>query len=166
MKRKLIIDGYNLIYQFPELRKWMERDLEGARRSLISRLADHAQNTGSVMTIVFDGDDRAQDPFDSVPGVKVIFSRLPATADQRIKELIDGIEDGTDWAIVSSDQEIVEYARLHGIATAASRSFAHGTSDTPTHASEKKYKPAMTDEELQQWMSLFRPEEEGAGETG
>ena len=156
MQRKLIIDGYNLIYQFPELRKWMERDLEGARQSLVSRLADHAIRTKSAITLVFDGDDRVQDSFDSVPGVKVLFSRLPDTADHLIKRIIDEIRDGSEWAVVSSDNEIVEYARLHGIATAPSRSFAYGASEEPTRASEKKYKHSMSDEELEEWMEIFQ----------
>lgn len=156
MKRNLIIDGYNLMYQFPELRKWMERDLEAARSSLIDRLADHAEKTQTRITVVFDGDERTQDPFDSVPRVKVVFSQIPDTADHLIQDMIDDIDDPSEWGIVSSDNEIVDHARIRGIATAPSNSFAYNASETPSHESEKKYKHAMTEDELEEWMQLFK----------
>jgi predicted RNA-binding protein with PIN domain len=154
--KNIIVDGYNLIYQFPELRKWMERDLEGARQSLITRLSDHASRMGAKITVVFDGDDRIQDTFDSMPNVKVLFSQLPDTADHVIHRMIDRITNPNEWLVISSDNEIVRYAKLNEIATAPSRGYSHDISSEPTHDAEKKYKHSMSEEELEEWIQIFQ----------
>ena len=46
MARVIIIDGYNVIYNWPELKSLSEISLEHARESLIERLNGYARYTG------------------------------------------------------------------------------------------------------------------------
>lgn len=154
MMRKILVDGYNLIFQFPELRKMMERDLEQAREDLLIRLGTYAGQRYALV-VVFDGDGRVPEESYVRKGFRVIFSKPPEKADQVIKDLIEKSQS-EDIIVVSSDREIVNYARLHGVKTASSRQFAHEMSESTSHDVEKKFDHPMSQEELKEWMRLFR----------
>jgi predicted RNA-binding protein with PIN domain len=56
MKETLIVDGYNIIYAWPELEKIIESSsIDHARSRLISILADYAALTGQRIILVFAG---------------------------------------------------------------------------------------------------------------
>jgi predicted RNA-binding protein with PIN domain len=84
----LIVDGYNIIGAWPELRKLKEHDLAAARDLLISKMAEYQGFTGYKVIIVFDAH--------LVQGIEkkyinhqvdVIFTREHETADERIEKL-------------------------------------------------------------------------------
>lgn len=162
MKRKLLIDGYNLLYQFPELRKRIERDLESGREALLNRLVSYAAEKGVEIIVVFDGDDRNVGPLESFPSVRILFSKLPEKADPLIKRLIDQNEKGTDLIVVSSDNEIAGYSRMSGIRVVSSQSFAHEMQSHPLYTTEKKFSQSLTEEELEEWLQLFGEERDGS----
>lgn len=155
MMRKILVDGYNLIFQFPELRKMLERDLEQARDGLLIRLGSYANSRRIQIVVVFDGDGRVTEESYAHREFRVIFSKPPEKADQVIKELIEKSRS-EDIIVVSSDREIVDYARLYGVKTASSRQFAHEMSESTSHDVEKKFDHPMSQEELKEWMRLFR----------
>lgn len=89
MRRVLLVDGYNIIGDWPELRKLQQTDLEGARDILIEKMAEYQAFTGTEVTIIFDAH--------MVPGVgkkyynfalNVIYTREKETADERIEKLV------------------------------------------------------------------------------
>jgi predicted RNA-binding protein with PIN domain len=51
----LIIDGYNLIRQSPDLQRLDARDLELGREALLKRLAAYRSRSHHQITVVFDG---------------------------------------------------------------------------------------------------------------
>jgi predicted RNA-binding protein with PIN domain len=55
VRRVYLIDGYNLLHQFPELRRKMEYDLENARESLLARLTGFSLAKNVEVSVVFDG---------------------------------------------------------------------------------------------------------------
>lgn len=84
----LIVDGYNIIGAWPELRKLKEHDLAAARDLLISKMADYQGFTGYKVMIVFDahlvqGIERKYTNYQ----VDVIFTRENETADERIEKM-------------------------------------------------------------------------------
>ena len=160
--RTIVVDGYNLIFQFPELRKMLERDLEQAREDLLIRLGSYAGQRHALV-VVFDGDGRVPEESYARKEFRVIFSKPPEKADQVIKELIEKSQS-EDVIVVSSDREIVDYARLHGVKTASSRQFAHEMSERTNHDVEKKFDHPMSQEELKEWMRLFRGDDCTEGE--
>ena len=156
MRRHFIVDGYNLIYHFPELRKRMERDLEEARNILISRLASLSDEKNIDLTVVFDGDEKGNVENSKNRRIGVIFSKYPEKADPFIKRFIDEKMGKEDIVVVTSDHEIVNYGRLSGVRVISSKSLAHEMLHPKISETEKKYDFPMSKKELEEWLRLFK----------
>lgn len=88
MKQVLLVDGYNMIGAWPELRAMMEDSLEDARDRLLDMLANYRGYSGKKVIVVFDAHQ--------VPGlgsrfrqggVDVIYTKEKETADEVIERL-------------------------------------------------------------------------------
>jgi predicted RNA-binding protein with PIN domain len=89
-KQLLIVDGYNIIGAWPELRALKDQDrMDDARDLLISKLAEYQSYSGIKVVIVFDAY--------SVPGigrqmkdyqVDIYYTAQKETADERIEKLV------------------------------------------------------------------------------
>jgi predicted RNA-binding protein with PIN domain len=156
MQNCVVIDGYNLIFHFPDLRKWMERDLEGARNELIRRVGSYAFSKRCEFILVFDGDSRHSQVQSVKSNVKVLFSRHPEKADTLIKRLIDQQSKKKRLLIVTSDTEIANYAKLYGCSVQAARHFVKLVLRLPDEPIDQKYESDMDPEELEEWIRLFK----------
>ena len=56
---RLIVDGYNMIFAWPELAALKDVKLEDARDLLVAMLADYGAMTRQQVTVVFDSHRRA-----------------------------------------------------------------------------------------------------------
>lgn len=115
----LVIDGYNLL----GTRGGLRGDVEAKREALIRELTAYRQRKGYPLTLVFDG-WRAGQPVQQGEwreGIEVIYSRQGEQADAVIKRL--ATKYGSDAAIVSSDREIVNFARAQGSTVMTSGEF-------------------------------------------
>ena len=88
MKNILIVDGYNIIGDWPELKALKEKDLSAARDRLIEILAEYKGYTGYEVVVVFDayfvkGLERKYKNYK----IDVIFTKENETADERIEKL-------------------------------------------------------------------------------
>ncbi|MGC4099141.1 MAG: NYN domain-containing protein [Nitrospira sp.] len=120
MPTHLLVDGYNLLAStgsFPG-------HLESARETLVRHLAAYRHRKHHLITVVFDGwqQGHPSEQREHRAGVQVIYSKRGERADQVIQRLAR--EYGTDCAVVSSDQEIVNAARAYGAFIMGSREFA------------------------------------------
>ncbi|MFD0769073.1 NYN domain-containing protein [Bacillus sp. CGMCC 1.60114] len=84
----LIVDGYNIIGAWADLKKLRDVDLQASRDLLIDKMADYQGYTGTKVMVVFDAY--------SVYGIEkkmkqarvdVIFTRKNQTADEKIEQL-------------------------------------------------------------------------------
>lgn len=110
MPTHLIIDGYNLL----GVRGGLRGDVEAKREALIRDLAGYRRRKGHPVTVVFDG-WRSGHPVERAEwreGLEVVYSRQGEQADAVVKRLAE--KYGSDCAVVSSDHEIVNFARAHG----------------------------------------------------
>ncbi|MBU8880261.1 NYN domain-containing protein [Bacillus sp. FJAT-29790] len=84
----LIVDGYNVIGAWPELRELMNRDLSAARDRLIEKMAEYQAYSGMRVIIVFDAQyvKGTEKKFKSY-NIEIIFTRNKETADERIEKL-------------------------------------------------------------------------------
>jgi len=83
----LLIDGYNLIRQSPELRRFDKKGLEQGREMLLKELLAYQRMKKHAMTVVFDGwiEGHFSESHARVGGIAVIFSRRGEKADEVIK---------------------------------------------------------------------------------
>ena len=102
---RLIVDGYNIIFAWPELAALKDIKLEDARDMLVSKLADYAAMTRQNVTVVFDSHRRpdAEASEETINGVRVIFAGRKTTADHVIERLLFEAREGDEVTIATSD---------------------------------------------------------------
>ncbi|MBE1553137.1 NYN domain-containing protein [Sporosarcina limicola] len=85
----LLVDGYNVIGAWEELRQMKKERLADARDRLIEKMAEYKAHTGWRVIIVFDahlvpGIEKRKRHHD----VEIFFTRKNETADERIEKLV------------------------------------------------------------------------------
>jgi uncharacterized protein len=101
----LIVDGYNVIGAWPELRQLKEHDLASARDLLIAKMAEYQAFTGYKVIIVFDAHlvQGIEKKYKNHK-VEVIFTRENETADERIEKLAKSLNNiRTQIYVATSD---------------------------------------------------------------
>jgi hypothetical protein len=153
---KYIIDGYNMIRKIDALRAQDAKSLEKGRQALIHLLSRFRMNTKAEITVVFDGQKTS---LSSQSGIHIRFSSLPGKADEMIKKLVDQNDKAREITVVSSDQEIMRYAKGCGCKVERSEKFyaAIGrTANTTTVKDlEEKNDPQLSSKEIDEWKKLF-----------
>jgi predicted RNA-binding protein with PIN domain len=106
----IIVDGYNVIRQWPELAMLDRADLQSGREALLAELRDYRRAKGHRITVVFDGREQGgfSETAGQVGGISVRYSRRGETADAVIARLT--AEGGEGAVVVSSDREVLEAA--------------------------------------------------------
>ena len=119
----IIIDGYNMIRQSPELSQWEDVDIQHGREALIDWLAAYKRQRPHKITVVFDGSNApaASARRDQIKGIAIHFSRSGETADAVIKRMAR--QEKERALVVTSDREIIKSAAAHGAATISSPEF-------------------------------------------
>lgn len=119
----IIIDGYNLIRQVPELHQEESISLESGRNLLIRQLKLYRKHKKHKITVVFDGSStfaESSSPYKE-GGIQICFSTAYQTADDVIKEMAK--EEKNRALIVSSDRSILDFAESCGSAVMDSKHF-------------------------------------------
>ena len=85
----LLVDGYNVVHAWPDLKALLRHSLEDARDRLIDRMAVYSQVYGSDVTVVFDAHKTAAlaQGKEERGGVHVVFTRKGMSADHAIERL-------------------------------------------------------------------------------
>jgi predicted RNA-binding protein with PIN domain len=160
MTRKIIIDGYNLIYavnnNFPA-----GLDLPGQREHLIKVLNSSHQLKNSKLIIVFDGRSGIKNHTLSSARIRVIFSQGHKKADQIIQELVRKDPIPTQIEVVTSDREIQFTAKGHGAKVRESREFWRKIRMKHTIKPRDKKKEteadrSLSDKEVREWLEIFK----------
>jgi len=102
---RLIVDGYNIIFAWPELAALKDVKLEDARDMLVAILADYAAMTQQKITVVFDSHRRpdAQASEQVVNGVRVVYSGRKTSADHVIERLLFEAKANDEVTVATSD---------------------------------------------------------------
>lgn len=84
---RLVVDGYNVIHAWEDLRGLLSVSLERARERLVERLAILAAIGDAKVTVVFDAHRTAssRNSQEAVDGVRVLYTRRGHTADHEIE---------------------------------------------------------------------------------
>ncbi|HMV77659.1 MAG TPA: NYN domain-containing protein [Leptospiraceae bacterium] len=157
---RILIDGFNLIYKFPDLEGLMyESRLNLARQGLLQilhRYSGAKKNTNIL--VVFDGKKDVGSPVEkeTFGDIRVYYSH-DLTADHCIKSVIRNDRVPANIYVVSSDKEILRYAKNHGCKFFTSEEFS-GMIGKELHSvpEEPERDRPLAKEEVAEWMEIFR----------
>lgn len=105
MDEYIVVDGYNVLFAWPELVKLKDDSLELARDRLVNMLANYVGYSGDRVLVVFDA-HRVKgniERHEEVNGVQVFYSREEETADSLIERLVGELPQDGDTMVVTSD---------------------------------------------------------------
>lgn len=105
LKEYLILDGYNVINGWPELKKLAMENFEEARIQLIEMMAEYQSYKGICVIIVFDAHlvKGSMEKSDIIKGVKVIYTKERETADNYIEKFIMQLPKRDRASVVTND---------------------------------------------------------------
>lgn len=102
----LLVDGYNIIFAWEELKALAEENLDAARTALLEQLSNYRAFTQKRLIAVFDAykvPGQQEECFD-YHGVSVVFTREAQTADQYIERLVHNMNRQYRVTVASSDR--------------------------------------------------------------
>ena len=163
----LLIDGFNLIYKFPELESMMYYGkLNTARSGLLEKLKEYQKIKKTVIRVVFDGKkDKALETASEKIGKIDVFYSLDYSADYLIKQFIKKDINPKMTIVVTSDKDIINYVTRRGAKNITSEKFSEIVTDALEECREEKElekeisikeNPSVTEEEISYWQRLFR----------
>ena len=89
----LIVDGYNIIGDWPELQKLKLMSLDLARRELEERLEEYAAYMKWRIILVFDAHlQKGQETVQKGANIQTVYTRENETADERIEKLVQELK--------------------------------------------------------------------------
>lgn len=101
---RILVDGYSLLHNWPELAPGKPRYSADARDELIRILTLYRDATTIPITIVFDGAGKtAATAFPSTPEMEILFSRNGQTADQIIERVAFRLAPFGEVLVVTDD---------------------------------------------------------------
>ncbi|HDL18256.1 MAG TPA: hypothetical protein ENH29_04295 [Bacteroidetes bacterium] len=160
MAPEIIIDAYNLIHRVGDLRIHLQQNLENARERLLQKLIVFRQNKKIKITVVFDGDQVGQPSSVTRNGLQIYYSIPPRNADETIKILLRKRKNPRNITVVSSDNEILNFARTNRAITMRSEEFYQKFLRVEQTKNAEDTKPEMTEKELQNWLNMFNQAED------
>jgi len=113
---RILVDGYSLLHNWPQLAPGKPRHSAEARDELIRRLTLYRDAIGTPITIVFDGSQgRAGKPERTpTPELEVLYSRAGQTADDIIERAAVRLQAYGEVLAVTDDFAERETVFYHG----------------------------------------------------
>jgi predicted RNA-binding protein with PIN domain len=102
---RILVDGYSLLHNWPELAEGAPRHSERARDALVDMLQQYQDARGTPVTIFFDGQRarHSRPKNESASAVEVLFSRGGQTADDLIERAAHRFADYGEVLVVTDD---------------------------------------------------------------
>jgi len=102
---RILVDGYSLLHNWPELAKGRPRHSAAAREALIHMLSQYRDADGTPITIIFDGSGApAGTPKTvSTPEFEVLYSKSGQTADDVIERVVHRMSAFGEVLVVTDD---------------------------------------------------------------
>lgn len=125
-KEYIIVDGYNLIFAWDELKKLAQERLDLARGHLMDMLSNYCGFTKTKLVLVFDGYRTPGNPGSRTDyhNIHVAYTKDGETADAYIERLLDEIGKNYSVRVITSDNLIRVSAMRSGVLRTSSGEFA------------------------------------------
>lgn len=157
-----LIDGHNLISAMPDIS--LDDPDDEIKLLLVLRSWAVARRKREV-TVIFDG---------GLPGgyqqrlstsrINVVFASEGRTADSLLIRRIKSVPNPPEYTLVSSDRAVQTAANRRKMAVLSSEAFAQKLQEqeepSPKPKVEESEEPALSNEEVAEWLALFGPEPE------
>ncbi len=104
---RILVDGYSLLHNWPELAAGQPRHSEAARDELVRRLTHYQDASGTPLTVFFDGVGSRRGPARppaAAHAVEVLFSRNGQTADQMIERAAHRFAAWGEVLVITDDR--------------------------------------------------------------
>lgn len=123
IKSYLIVDGYNIINAWDDLKYIAKNDLEGAREKLIDLIIEYAEFTGRKAIIVFDAYNikNSKETVENRKHIQVVYTKEHQTADSYIEKFITSLSKYDDVKVATNDYAEQQIVLGKGVARISSR---------------------------------------------
>ncbi|MBQ7896037.1 MAG: NYN domain-containing protein, partial [Oscillospiraceae bacterium] len=124
-KEFLIVDGYNLIFAWDELKKVGEDSMDVARKMLIDMLVSYCGYTNTEMLLVFDAYKTAGGTGykEEYHNLRIAFTKDGETADAYIERIANDIGTNYSVRVITGDSLIRLSTLRSGVLNSSSRAF-------------------------------------------
>lgn len=129
MATKVIIDGYNFLWQDGLFRDEAIRGHDKGREAVLKWVSENPRLANFEVTVVFDAykTDALHPSEENFQGIKVVYSAGGQSADDLIREM--AALHGPAAIVVSSDHEVMRYAEKKDCGVLGSREFQRAIKD-------------------------------------
>jgi predicted RNA-binding protein with PIN domain len=102
---RILVDGYSLLHNWPELAEGAPRHSEAARDALVEMLTQYQDAMGTPITVFFDGSGprRGKPKNEAAGAVEVLYSHAGQTADDLIERAAHRFQDYGEVLVVTDD---------------------------------------------------------------
>ncbi len=158
-KRHLVVDGYNVIFAWDELRELAEREFSLARRQFLDLLASYSGYTGADAVVVFDGYRVPGNPGETEEyhGIRVVYTKQDETADTYIQRFVSQIGKNETVRVVTSDSLIRLSALQSGILRETAKDFRDEVEQVGRRLAEIQKELSQTGRSTLSEGAVFRP---------
>ena len=161
----LLIDAFNVMYKFSEIEDCMHSgELEKARKLLIRRMQalESAWKKELEIHLFVDGKKTPGSPTEHEKAERIfLYYSMDLSADHQIKKFIREHPSPGNLKVITSDKDILHYAKKRRCETESSEQFVewvdsviNGAQHQPAAAANEK--PATSPGEVDFWLRMFK----------
>jgi predicted RNA-binding protein with PIN domain len=150
MKRHYIIDGNNLIGKIPSLWKMQQKEKQSSREGLVFQLERYFYYKKIKVSLHFDGH---QNGFIKAKGIKIIYSEN-TNADNKIKDEISFSNNPKLITVISSDLNVIDFARVNSCSVIKSEIFAREMNKKDEVEDEEKLVQGIDNNEMKRLFGI------------
>jgi predicted RNA-binding protein with PIN domain len=162
--KHFLIDAHNVIYTSQLFKKQLDNSLDHARNSLLQMINSYSQKYPSYkFTVIFDGKIGYNSTYSS--NISVVSSGNKE-ADELIRKKISKTNSTKNLAVVSSDHEVVSYAKINACEIITSASFINlinNSTKKKSKATKKNNHPekpySSSKNEIEEFKRIFGADE-------
>jgi len=102
---RILVDGYSLLHNWPELARGKPRHSAAARNELVRVLTQYRDTIGTPITVIFDGAGAppGTPKVESSPELEVLYSKAGQTADDVIERVAHRMQPHGEVLVVTDD---------------------------------------------------------------
>jgi len=148
--QEYIIDGNNLIGKIKSLSTLKKKDKQSPREKLAFMIHDYFHDKKIKIYLHFDGFPNL--PI-NVPGIKIIYSEK-LSADEKIKQQIGISKTYKNITLVSSDNNLREFAKVCGCSVLSSEEFLQHLSKNQMLTEEQTRIDSISNDEIKKLFDI------------